>query len=146
MSIINKQSVTIDNDTYDLLGIDDKSQKYYIRRVDTADRIRRTDFIFIMKDNHLVDAISYLTFFDNLDKIVHSTLTLKELSDLKDALDHISSLKRAYKLAIYSSHGIFANTSEPSEDVIRQYEINLMQYYPQIIALFTKDTVEGSSN
>ena len=59
MSIINKQSVTIDNDTYDLLGIDDKSQKYYIRRVDAADRIRRTDFIFIMKDNHLVDAISY---------------------------------------------------------------------------------------
>ena len=27
MSIINKQSVTVDNDTYDLLGIDDKSQK-----------------------------------------------------------------------------------------------------------------------
>ena len=56
MSIINKQSVTIDNDTYDLLSIDDKSQKYYIRRVDAADKIRRTDFIFIMKDNHLVDA------------------------------------------------------------------------------------------
>ena len=138
MSIINKQSVTIDNDTYDLLGIDDKSQKYYIRRVDTADRIRRTDFIFIMKDNHLVDAISYRTFFDNLDKIVHSTLTLKELSDLKDLLDHISSLKRAYKIIVHSSHGIFANTSEPSEDVIRQYEINLMQYYPQIIALFER--------
>lgn len=138
MSIINKQSVTIDNDTYDLLGIDDKSQKYYIRRVDAADRIRRTDFIFIMKDNHLVDAISYRTFFNNLDKIVHSTLTLKELSDLKDALDHISNLKRAYKLAIHSSHGIFANTSEPSEDVIRQHEINLMQYYPQIITLFER--------
>ena len=138
MSIINKQSVTIDNDTYDLLGIDDKSQKYYIRRVDAADRIRRTDFIFIMKDNHLVDAISYCTFFDNLDKIVHSTLTLKELSDLKDALDYISSLKRAYKLAIHSSHGVFANTSEPSEDVIRQHEINLMQYYSQIITLFER--------
>ena len=138
MSIINKQSVTIDNDTYDLLSIDDKSQKYYIRRVDAADKIRRTDFIFIMKDNHLVDAISYRTFFDNLDKIVHSTLTLKEISDLKDALDHISSLKRAYKLAIYSSHGVFANTSEPSEDVIRQYEINLMQYYSQIITLFER--------
>lgn len=138
MSIINKQSVTVDNDTYDLLGIDDKSQKYYIRRVDAADRIRRTDFIFIMKDNHLVDAISYRTFFNNLDKIVHSTLTLKELSDLKDALDHISSLKRAYKLVIYSSHGVFANTSEPSEDVIRQYEINLMQYYQQIITLFER--------
>lgn len=138
MSIISKQSVTIDNDTYDLLGIDDKSQKYYIRRVDTADRIRRTDFIFIMKDNHLVDAISYRTFFDNLDKIVHSTLTLKELSDLKDALDHISSLKRAYKIAVHSSHGIFANTSEPSEDVIRQHEIDLMQYYPQIITLFER--------
>ena len=138
MSIINKQSVTVDNDSYDLLGIDDKSQKYYIRRVDAADRIRRTDFIFIMKDNHLVDAISYRTFFDNLDKIVHSTLTLKELSDLKDALDYISSLKRAYKLAIYSSHDIFANTSEPSEDVIRQHEIDLMQYYPQIITLFER--------
>lgn len=138
MSIINKQSVTVDNDTYDLLGIDDKSQKYYIRRVDAADRIRRTDFIFIMKDNHLVDAISYRTFFNNLDKIVHSTLTLKELSDLKDLLDHISSLKRAYKIIVHSSHGIFANTSEPSEDVIRQYEINLMQYYPQIITLFER--------
>lgn len=138
MSIINKQSVTIDNDTYDLLGIDDKSQKYYIRRVNAADRIRRTDFIFIMKDNHLVDAISYRTFFNNLDKLVHSTLTLKELSDLKDALDHISILKSAYKIAIYSSHGVFANTSEPSEDVIRQYEINLMQYYSQIIALFER--------
>lgn len=138
MSIINKQSVTIDNDTYDLLGIDDKSQKYYIRRVDAADRIRRTDFIFIMKDNHLVDAISYRTFFNNLDKIVHSTLTLKELSDLKDALDHISTLKRAYKILVHSHHGIFANTSEPSEDVIRQYEINLMQYYSQIITLFER--------
>jgi hypothetical protein len=138
MSIINKQSVTIDNDTYDLLGIDDKSQKYYIRRVDAADRIRRTDFIFIMKDNHLVDAISYRTFFDNLDKIIHSTLSLKELSDLKDSLDHISNLKRAYKLAMHSSHGIFANTSEPSEDVIRQHEIDLMQYYPQIITLFER--------
>lgn len=138
MSIINKQSVTVDNDTYDLLGIDDKSQKYYIRRVDAADRIRRTDFIFIMKDNHLVDAISYRTFFNNLDKIVHSTLTLKELSDLKDALDHISYLKRAYKLAMHSSYGVFANTSEPSEDVRRQHEINLMQYYPQIIALFER--------
>lgn len=138
MSIINKQSVTVDNDTYDLLGIDDKSQKYYIRRVDAADRIRRTDFIFIMKDNHLVDAISYRTFFNNLDKIVHSTLTLKELSDLKDALDHISDLKRAYKIAVHSSYGVFANTSEPSEDVIRQYEINLMQYYSQIITLFER--------
>ena len=39
---------------------------------------------------------------------------------------------------MHSSHGIFANTSEPSEDVIRQYEINLMQYYPQIIALFER--------
>lgn len=136
MSIINKQSVTIDNDTYDLLGIDDKSQKYYIRRVNVADRIRRTDFIFIMKDDHLVDAISYCTFFNNLDKIVHSTLTLKELSDLKDLLDEISDLKRAYKIAVHSNHGIFANTSEPSEDVIRQHEIDLMQYYPQIIALF----------
>ena len=73
-----------------------------------------------------------------MHKIVHSTLTLKEISDLKDALDHISSLKRAYKLAIYSSHGVFANTSEPSEDVIRQYEINLMQYYSQIITLFER--------
>ena len=136
MSIINKQSVTIDNDTYDLLGIDDKSQKYYIRRVNAADRIRRTDFIFIMKDNHLIDAISYCTFFDNLDKIVHSTLTLKELSGLKDLLDHITYLKRAYKLAVHSHHGIFANTSEPSEDVIRQHEIDLMQYYPQINELF----------
>ena len=141
MSIINKQSVTIDNDTYDLLGIDNKSQKYYIRRVDAADRIRRTDFIFIMKDNHLVDAISYCTFFNNLDKIVHSTLTLEELSDLKDLLDHITQLKRAYKLAVHSSHGIFANTSEPSEDVIKQHEIDLMQYYPQINALFT-DIIE----
>lgn len=138
MSIINKQSVTIDNDTYDLLGIDDKSQKYYIRRVDAADRIRRTDFIFIMKDNHLVDAISYRTFFNNLDNLVHSTLTLKELSDLKDLLDYISSLKRAYKLAMHSSHGVFANTSEPSEDAIRQYEINLMQCYSQIITLFER--------
>lgn len=138
MSIINKQSVTIDNDTYDLLGIDNKSQKYYIRRVDAADRIRRTDFIFIMKDNHLVDAISYHTFFNNLDKIVHSTLTLKELSDLKDALDYISSLKSAYKIAVHSSYGIFASTSEPSEDIIRQYEINLMQCYSQIITLFER--------
>ena len=136
MSIISKQSVTIDNDTYDLLGIDDKSRKYYIRRVDAADRIRRTDFIFIMKDNHLADAISYCTFFDNLDKLLRSTLTLKELSDLKDLLDHITQLKRAYKLAIHSHHGIFANTSEPSEDVIKQHEINLMQYYLQINALF----------
>lgn len=138
MSVINKQSVTIDNDTYDLLGIDDKSQKYYIRRVDAADRIRRTDFIFIMKDNHLVDAISHRTFFNNLDKLIHSTLTLKELSDLKDLLDHISNLKSAYKLAMHSNHGIFANTSEPSEDAIRQHEINLMQYYPRIIALFER--------
>lgn len=138
MSIINKRSVTIDNDAYDLLGIDDKSQKYYICRVDAADRIRRTDFIFIMKDNHLVDAINYRTFFNNLDKIVHSTLTLKELSDLKDALDHISILKSAYKIAVHSSYGIFANTSEPSEDIIRQYEINLMQYYSQIITLFER--------
>lgn len=136
MSIISKQSVTIDNDTYDLLGIDNKSQKYYIRRVNAADRIRRTDFIFIMKDNHLVDAISYCTFFNNLDKIVHSTLTLKELSDLKDLLDHVTQLKRAYKLAMHSHHGIFANTSEPSEDVINQHEIDLMQYYLQINALF----------
>ena len=91
-----------------------------------------------MKDNHLVDAISYRTFFNNLDKIVHSTLTLKKISDLKDALDHISNLKRAYKLAMHSSHGIFANTSEPSEDVIRQHEIDLMQYHPQIITLFER--------
>lgn len=143
MSIISKQSVTIDNDTYDLLGIDNKSQKYYIRRVNAADRIRRTDFIFIMKDDHLVDAISYCTFFNNLDKLVHSTLTLKELSDLKDLLDHITQLKRAYKLAVHSHHGIFANTSEPSEDVIKQHEIDLMQCYLQINALFT-DVIDKS--
>ena len=138
MSIINRQIVTIDNDTYFLLGIDNKSRKYYIRCVNTADRIRRTDFIFIIEDNRLIDAISHNYYFNNLDKITSSTLTLEELSDLKDSLDYISNLKNAYKIAMHSNHGIFANSSEPSEDVIRRHTIDLMQYYPRINELLTK--------
>ena len=138
MSIINKQFVTIGNDTYSLLGIDNKSQKYYIRCVDAVTRIRRTDFIFIIEDNKLIDAISHNFYFNNLDKLVHSTLTLKELNDLKDSLEYISNLKRAYKIAMHSNHGIFANTSEPSEDVAKKYTLDLMQCYPQINELFTK--------
>lgn len=138
MKLIHKQFVTIDNDTYYLLGIDDKSQKYYIRCVNAADRIRRTDFIFIIEDNKLIDAISHNFYFNNLDKITSSTLTLKELNDLKDSLEYISNLKRAYKIAMHSNHGIFANTSEPSEDVAKKYTLDLMQCYPQINELFTK--------
>lgn len=138
MNIINKQFVTIDNDTYFLLGIDNKSRKYYIRCVDAINKIRRTDFIYIIEDNRLIDAISHNTFFNNLDKITSSTLTLKELSDLKDSLDYISNLKNAYKIAMHSNHGIFANTSEPSEEVVNKHKLDLMQYYPQINELLTK--------
>ena len=136
MKLIHKQFVTIDNDTYFLLGIDNKSRKYYIRCVNAADRIRRTDFIFIIEDNRLVDAISHNFYFNNLDKITRSTLTLKELSDLKDSLDYIERLKNARKIAMHSYHGIFANTSEPSEDVAKKYTLDLMQCYPQINELF----------
>lgn len=138
MNIINKQFVTIDNDTYYLLGIDNKSRKYYIRCVDAVTKIRRTDFIFIIEDGRLIDAISHNFYFNNLDKITHSTLTAEELSDLKDSLDYISNLKNAYKIAMHSNHGIFANSSEPSEDVIRRHTIDLMQYYPRINELLTK--------
>ena len=138
MKLINKQFVTIGNDTYFLLGIDNKSQKYYIRCVNAADKIRRTDFIFIIEDNRLIDAISHNYYFNNLDKIASSTLTLKELSDLKDSLDYISNLKNARKIAIHSSHGIFTNTSEPSEEVENKHKLDLMQYYPRINELLTK--------
>lgn len=138
MNIINKQFVTIGNATYYLLSIDNKSRKYYIRCVDAINKIRRTDFIFIIEDNKLIDAISHNFYFNNLDKLVHSTLTLKELNDLKDSLDYISNLKNAYKIAMHSNHGIFANSSEPSEDVIRRHTIDLMQYYPRINELLTK--------
>ena len=138
MRLINKQFVVIDNDTYYLLGIGDKSRKYYIRCVDAINKIRRTDFIYIIEDNRLIDAISHNAFFNNLDKITSSTLTLKELSDLKDSLDYISNLKRTFKLAKYSHHGIFANTSAPSEEVAKKYTLDLMQYYPQINELLTK--------
>ena len=138
MSIIHKQFVTIGNDTYYLIGIDNENKKYYIRCVDAVTKIRRTDFIFIIEDNRLVDAISHNFYFNNLDKITSSTLTLKELDELKDSLDYISNLKNAYKIAIHSHHGIFANTSEPSEEVANKHKLDLMQYYPQINELFTK--------
>lgn len=138
MHIINKQFVTIDNDTYYLLGIDNKSRKYYIRCVDAINKIRRTNFIFIIEDGSIIDAISHNLYFNNLDKITSSTLTLEELSDLKDSLDYISNLKNAYKIAMHSNHGIFANTSAPSEEVANKHKLDLMQCYPQINELFTK--------
>lgn len=139
MNIIGKQFVTINNHTYFLLGVDAKNQKYYIRHVNAVNKIGRLDFIYIIEDDNLVDAISYNLYFNNLDKITHSTLTTEELDDLKDSLDYISNLNNAYKIVMHSNHGIFANTFEPSEDVIRQHEIDLMQYYPQINAHFTKE-------
>lgn len=138
MNIISKQFVTIGDDTYCLLGIDNENKKYYIRCVDAITKIRHTDFIFIIKDNKLIDAISHNLYFDNLDKIVSSTLTLKELSDLKDSLDYISNLKRAYKIAIHSYHGVPANISRSSEEVEKKHKLDLMQYYPQINELLTK--------
>ena len=138
MKLIHKQFVTIDNDTYYLLGIDNKSRKYYIRCVDAINKIRRLDFIYIIEDGAIIDAISHNLYFDNLDKITSSTLTLKELSDLKDLLDYISNLKNAYKIAIHSYHGIFANTSALSEEVVNKHKLDLMQYYPQINELLTK--------
>ena len=138
MNIINKQFVTIGNDTYYLLSIDNKSRKYYIRCVDAINKIRRTDFIFIIEDGRLIDAISHNCYFNNLDKITSSTLTLEELSDLKDALDYISKLKNAYKIAMHSYHGVFANTSAPSEEVANKHTLDLMQCYPQINELLTK--------
>ena len=138
MKLIHKQFVTIDNDTYYLLGIDNKSRKYYIRCVDAVTKIKRLDFIFIIEDNKLIDAISHNLYFNNLDKITSSTLTLKELNELKDSLDYISNLKRAFKLTKYSHHGIFAETSQLSEEVENKHKLDLMQYYLQINAHFTK--------
>lgn len=138
MKLINKQFVTVDNDTYYLLGIDNKNKRYYIRCVDAVTKIRRTDFIFIIEDGAIIDAISHNTFFNNLDKITSSTLTLKELSDLKDSLDYISNLKNAYKIAVHSYHGVPANTSRSNEEVENKHKLDLMQYYPQINELLTK--------
>lgn len=139
MNIINKQFVTMDDDAYFLLGIDNENNKYYIRHVDTVDSIRRVDFICIIEDDDILDVIGYNSYFNNLDRITHSTSSTEELDSLKDSLDHISHLKNAYKLTTYSVHGILTDEFELSEDVEKKHKLDLLQYYLQINSHFEKE-------
>lgn len=139
MNIINKQFVTMGDDTYFLLGIDNENNKYYIRHVDTVDSIRRVDFICIIEDDGILDVIGYNSYFNNLDRITHSTLSTEELDSLKDSLDHISHLKNAYKLTTCGVHGILTDEFELSEDVEKKHKLDLLQYYLQINSHFEKE-------
>lgn len=139
MNLINKRSIVVDDEIYFLLGIDNSNNKYYIRHVDTVNSIRRIDFIYIIEEDDISDVIDYNSYFDNLDRITYSTLSTKELDDLKGLLDHISQLKNAYKLAVHSSHGISVITSQPSKDIEMKHKLDLLQYYLQINSHFTKE-------
>ena len=131
MKIIDKQTITITDNRYLLLGIDNNNNKYYILNVDTDNKIPRIGFVYITYNDNVVDIIDYEDYIDGLKNITHSTLTTEALTILTNILDHIKSLTLAYRIVLNTCYGV-DDTQPDTEKLTKEYKHDVLTHYYKI--------------
>lgn len=111
MSIIPKQSMILENETFFLLNVDNENTKYYIRCIETVDQIGSLDAVYTVKEDRTIAPKRYDEYFRNLDQITCSTLTDEELIELEELFKIISRLKSIYRLHENSAYGTITDTN-----------------------------------
>ena len=138
MSIIPKQSIILENETFFLLNVDNENTKYYIRCIETADQIGSHDAVYTVKEDRTIAPKRYDEYFRNLDQITCSTLTDEELIELEELFKIISRLKSIYRLHENSAYGTITDTNSADRFVenLDNYKRQMLDHYASINDLF----------
>lgn len=131
MQIIEKETITIDNVRYLLLGIDSDKNEYYILDVDTEEQFERIGMVYHICDNKLVNMQDYELYSKNLNEITHSTLTNEELDILTNTLKDIKNLKISYKILMYNFIGMGSIQRSP-ESLLKERNTRILDTYSMI--------------
>lgn len=138
MQIIEKETITIDNEKYILLGVDNNNYKYYILDVDTESKFPRIGMVYHIYDNKIVYVQKYEFYIKKLNKITHSTLTNEELDILTNTLNTIDDMKRVRKVLLNTIYGMNNVTLNPAK-LLEKINIQILEAYLIIRELFYKD-------
>lgn len=128
MKIIEKETITTDNERYLLLGVDNNNYKYYILDVDTEEQFERIGMVYRIHDNKLVYTQEYEFYSKKLNEITHSTLTNEELDILTNTLKDINNLKISYKILMYNFIGMGSIQRSP-ESLLRERNTRILDTY-----------------
>lgn len=138
MQIIEKETITIDNEKYLLLGVDNNNYKYYILDVDTENKFSRIGMVYRIYENKLVYVQKYEFYIKKLNEITHSTLTNEELDILTNTLNTIEDMKRVRKVLLNTIYGMNNVTLNPAK-LLEKINIQILEAYLIIRELFYKD-------
>ena len=138
MSIIPKQSMILENETFFLLNVDNENTKYYIRCIETTDQIGSFDAVYTVKEDRTIAPKRYDEYFRNLDQITYSTLTDEELTELEELFKIISRLKSIYRLHENSAFGAISdkNSVDRFVETLDNYKRQMLDHYALINDLF----------
>ena len=138
MSIIPKQSMILENETFFLLNVDNENTKYYIRCIETTDQIGSFDAVYTVKEDRTIAPKRYDEYFRNLDQITCSTLTDEELTELEELFKIISRLKSIYRLHENSAFGAISdkNSVDRFVETLDNYKRQMLDHYALINDLF----------
>ena len=135
MQIIEKQAITINNERYLLLGIDNENNEYYISDVDTEHKFSRVGVIYRVYNDQIVYVQDYELYLKNLNEITHSTLTNEELDILTNTLKDIKNLKISYKILMYNFIGMGSIQRSP-ESLLKERNTKILDAYSIIRKFF----------
>lgn len=135
MKIIEKETITITDNNYLLLGIDNNNNKYYLLDVNTSNNIPRIGLVYCVYNYNVVDVINYEEYIDKLKKTKYSTLPTEELTMLTDILNNIKSLTLTYRIVLNTTYGV--NNVQPDiEKLTKEYKHDVLTQYSKISNLF----------
>lgn len=128
MQIIEKETITINNERYLLLGIDSDRNKYYILNINTEEQFERIGMVYHICDNKLVNMQDYELYSKNLNEITHSTLTNEKLDTITNTLKDINNLKISYKILMYNFIGMGSIQRSP-ESLLQERNTRILDTY-----------------
>lgn len=137
MKLIEKETITITDNNYLLLGIDNNNYKYYLLDVNTSNNIPRIGLVYCIYNDNVVDVINYEEYIDKLTNITHSTLTTEELTILTDILNDIKSLTLSYRIVLNTQYGV-ENIQPDTEKLRKEYKHDVLTQYFKISNLFNQ--------
>lgn len=131
MEIIDKQTMTITDNNYLLLGIDNNNVKYYLLDVNTSNNIPRIGLVYCMYNYNVVDVIDYVEYIDKLKNITHSTVSTEDLTILTNILNHIKSLILSYRIVLNTNYGV-DDIQPDTEKLTKEYKHDILTHYSKI--------------
>ena len=135
MKIIEKETITITDNNYLLLGIDDNNTKYYLLDINTSNNIPRIGLVYCMYNYNVVDVIEYVEYIDRLKNITHSTLSTEDLTILTNILNHIKSLILSYRIVLNTNYGV-KDIQPDTKKLTKEYNHDILTNYSKISNLF----------